>query len=437
MQLSPLHAENNSVSAALLSPLLVASVGNPWFRSCPVTSDDEWMRLGVLRVLEQEPSGRGFVQAMRDGNHSNLAVSSLFDNLSSARRLRACRWSSHALRQKMDKQRSAIDPLAAYPCLNGFAIFAGDGHYHEKATHDFARLGHDTATQHFYALDLRTHSLRHITAAQTGPETDKKGEKTIRKREHDMHAMKRLGPTHMRMETPAGKKVLLVWDRAAIDLPMWAKWKAQHGIYFISRLKDLLVLTKEGNFIFDANDPINAGIESDELVSSGNGSPVRLITYLCPITKVRHQFLTSDNTLPPGIIAYLYKVRWDIEKVFDQVKIKCKELKSWGSSPEAKETQAQFVCIAHNLMILLEDRLAFEHQILNQRELNRKQNRINLQCAIARKSKLIIAPMYHAIVRMSQRCVPFIRWLRNHIRARGLWNQSLPSLRRIYGVSIL
>lgn len=411
-----------------------ASKDNPWWRQCPITSDEEWLRLGVLRVVEQEPSGRGFVQAMRDGGHPTLAVSSLFDNLASGRRLASCRWTAQSLLRLMDQQRISRDPLRAYPCLDRFEIFAGDGHYHQKAIHDLERLGHETATQHFYALNLRTHSLRHITSADTGYKTDKFGTKSIRKREHDIHAIKRLGPTHMRMDTPIGRKVLLVWDRASIDLPVWANWKARHGIYFISRYIDTLSLTKQGDYPFDAGDPVNAGIESDQFASSGNGSPIRLITYVCPSTGVRHQFLTSETTLPPGLIAYLYKMRWDIEKVFDEVKIKCRENKSWGSSPETKEAQAQFICITHNLMVLLEDNLQNNHGITNERELARKVNRIKAQVALAQIAKKILAPMYQMINRMSQRSVIFIRWLRNHIRMQCPWNASLPRLKRIYGI---
>jgi hypothetical protein len=401
-----------------------------------VTTDEEWVKLGSLRVLEQEPSGRGFVQSMRDKGHQSLAVSSMFDNLASPRRLRDCRWTAQALRQQMDIDRINQDPLAAYPCLNGFAVFAGDGHYHEKATHDLEILGHETATQHFYALDMRTHSLRHITAAQTGPEISENGTMSVRKREHDMHAIKRLGPSHMRLETPIGRKVLLVWDRAIIDFELWANWKARHGIYFISRLKDNLCLLVKNENSFDVNDPVNAGIESDISVSSAKGKFIRLITYICPATGEKHQFLTSDYTLPPGIIAYLYKMRWDIEKVFDEIKIKCGEKKSWGSSLETKETQAHFICITHNLMVLLEDRLANDHRIINERELARKVRRAELLKTKAEKLKRIVAPMYYQINRMSQRSVIFIRWLRNHIRSLGLWNQSLAALKRIYGIQI-
>jgi hypothetical protein len=33
------------------------------------------------------------------------------------------------------------------------------------------------------------------------------------------------------------------------------------------------------------------------------------------------------------------------------------EKKAWGSSPTAKSTQAQFLCLTHNLMVLLEEEI--------------------------------------------------------------------------------
>ena len=37
-----------------------------------------------------------------------------------------------------------------------------------------------------------------------------------------------------------------------------------------------------------------------------------------------------------------YNHRWDIEKLFHQLKGKMKERKSWASSPEAKKSHAVF-----------------------------------------------------------------------------------------------
>ena len=61
-------------------------------------------------------------------------------------------------------------------------------------------------------------------------------------------------------------------------------------------------------------------------------------------------------TIPPGLIAWLYQMRWDIEpersgdswpsspetcqqKSYDEVKNKFHEQKAWASSPTAKEEE--------------------------------------------------------------------------------------------------
>ena len=53
----------------------------------------------------------------------------------------------------------------------------------------------------------------------------------------------------------------------------------------------------------------------------------------------------------------LYKHRWDQEKVFDVLKNKMEELKSWASSDTAKQAHAMFECLTHNLLLLLEEQM--------------------------------------------------------------------------------
>jgi hypothetical protein len=158
-----------------------------------------------------------------------------------------------------------------------------------------------------------------------------------------------------------------------------------------------------------------------------------VLYYLLSVTQELYQFLTSDHVIPPGLIAYVYKMRWDIEKVFDEIKIKCKESKSWGSSPEAKEAQAHFICLAHNLMLACEDRIEAETGLSNCTERKRRQRRTHHTQALLAQAGRYLAPMYLAIQRFSQRCVVFIRWLRNHLRAQRVWSEALGMLARSYG----
>ncbi len=87
---------------------------------------------------------------------------------------------------------------------------------------------------------------------------------------------------------------------------------------------------------------------------------MRRITYDDPITGKIYRFITNELTLPPGLIAFLYKLRWDIEKIFDQVKNKLLEQKAWAKSATAKIQQAHFIALAHNLMVLLNHQIQTE-----------------------------------------------------------------------------
>ena len=66
-----------------------------------------------------------------------------------------------------------------------------------------------------YALNLRTQALSHLVLVLAGV-NDKEPDET-RKDEHDMHALKRLDTLAMRQQATVGKKVMYVYDRAAID----------------------------------------------------------------------------------------------------------------------------------------------------------------------------------------------------------------------------
>lgn len=72
---------------------------------------------------------------------------------------------------------------------------------------------------------------------------------------------------------------------------------------------DLMVMAEFG---YDKKDPINAGVKSYELVGCSAGVTVHRVVYECPISGESYSFVTSLTNVPPGLIAYLYKTRWDI-----------------------------------------------------------------------------------------------------------------------------
>jgi transposase InsO family protein len=92
------------------------------------------------------------------------------------------------------------------PELADFEVFAGDGHFHAAAAHDprDAQDGSKDAVGHFFALDLRSHALGHLTAA----------DQVTRRKEHDMHALTREGWLYLAVVIDLFSRSILGWKLA-------------------------------------------------------------------------------------------------------------------------------------------------------------------------------------------------------------------------------
>ena len=420
---SPQHP-NSPVFHRLFQPAFRAFAASETRYLCHRIPDEDYLAAGVLRCLSNSSTGRDFLQNHGDFGALDISVDHFFKAIQSPRRFKNLASINDGLAPLM--AASADDPFASIPELDGFAIYAGDGHYHAAAVHDPKRLDRSgtmrkEAAGHFFLLDLRTHFLSHLTGA------DQSG---TRKREHDMHAMKRLPVDALRGGQPKGTKVILAWDKAGIDFNWWYKVKMSSGLYFISREKENMKLIRSGNRSFDREDHRNAGVVSDEYVGPGGGAGtvLRRITYLDPIEGTTYVYLTTEMTLPPGILALIYKQRWDVEKTFDELKSKLVEKKAWGSSPTAKSTQALFLCLTHNLMVLLEEDLRRVERIDNAPERKRKARR--KEQAEKNGANYIVT----ALQRFTVRTLKFIRWLRNFVYRETSWETAVARLRRVYAV---
>lgn len=415
---------SKTVFAKLVEPLngLISKCQSK--RNCRVLSDQQWIETGLLRILSQESSGRAFVQKIYDSGRMLLSRSLFFETLKSKRRLNLCREINSMVYKQMVNNDWDQDPFAQFSELDEFDIFAGDGHYHAAAAHDKKKNDKKYPIQHFYAVNLRSQALNHLTLADTSGN---------RKREHDIRALKRMDTDTLRRSAPKGRKVLYVWDKAGIDFMQWFKWKHASGIYFISREKENMDLMMMGHLPIDRKDPINAGVLSYDIVGCAAGVMMHRVKYQCPFSGKKYNFVTSLPYVAPGLIAYLYKCRWNIEKVFDQVKNKLSEKKAWATSVTAKTMQAQFICLSHNLMLIFEKYLE-RNGIKNIKENDRRQSRLdkalkNTSCSKKKLPLFLTTPR-----RASQRPLKFIRWLRNHLYTNTSWREAEGSLRRIYAV---
>jgi len=350
-------------------------------------------------VLHAVQSGRGFIQQFAHLLPVNLFHSLFFAALKSRRRLELCAEISATLARSMP---ACDDPFAHIKALECFELYAADGHWHGAAPHDPLLDGRRWAAGHFYALNLRTRAAHHLTAALD-----------TSKHEHDMHALKRLGADALRQGAQKGRKVLYAYDCAGIDFQLWHHWKHQAGIYFISRSKENMRLETIAENPFDPSDPVNRGVLSDVLTATSQHVAVRLIHYKDPATGEEFEFITSEYTLPPGLIAFIYRRRWDIEKAFDVFKNKLGQTRAWATGLIARAMQAHFLCLVHNLLLLFERQLENEHGLANHAEQCRRQQRLARQQHAARLRRMELPPLLARCQRPTQTSLKLIRLLRS------------------------
>ena len=165
----------------------------------------DFIEMGIKRCVSASVTGRDFLQHRGDNGRKEVSVDLHFKGLQSERRL-ANLASINALVTPLLNQR-VEDAFASIAELDGFAIYAGDGHYHAGAAHDAKRecssgVMKKLAVGHFFMLNLRTHSMSHLAMA------DQSG---TPKGEHDLHAIKRSEIQDLRMGEPKGRKVILAW----------------------------------------------------------------------------------------------------------------------------------------------------------------------------------------------------------------------------------
>ncbi|MFK5924235.1 MAG: transposase [Verrucomicrobiota bacterium] len=137
--------------------------------------------------------------------------------------------------------------------------------------------------------------------------------------------------------------------------------------------------------IFDAQDPRNEGIIQDVYIGAG-GQQMRRIVYQDPRDGKIYTYITNELTLPAFALVRIYKHRWDIEKVFYQLKSKFNERKCWASSLVGKEAQAIFECLAHNLCLLIENQIITEENMQDEVEEGKKRAGAKIE-AIAMEKK--------------------------------------------------
>lgn len=406
-----------TVNDAFFAPIAGLAEASKHTYPCPEISDSAWVRIGIQRVLEDVPSGRGFLQEHGPRFELSLKASNYFTSLQSTRRAAVLQDVCQAVERAV--RDSGVDRLSHLPELAKYVCFAVDMHWHKAGAHDERHDAKKVSVGHTFSLNMHDHSLRHLAAAE--------GE-----HEHDMSVMERLKPKGLRQAVPTGRRVLVVYDRAGIDLAFWKRCRQENAVYFLSRTKSNMVFEWADERPWDPADHRNRGVLHDQWVLSRGGHRLRLIEYRDAESGKEYQYLTNEPDLPPGVVAELYRRRWELEKVFDQLKNKLGEKKAWASSLEARTVQARFVALTSNLLLLYERRLEKDHGVTNEAEDRRREQRMGWAERAARMAGRAISRVLLRAREATQRSVKFIRWLRGALRDRHTEAAAVPQLKELY-----
>lgn len=419
-------SEKISLNYHFLEPLYKVLEHSSFTRKCPKHSDQDFLEAGLSRSLSQVASGRDFLQLGFHSPGNSWKISTYFESLKSTRRASLVLEVAAMLAGGVRNSHSAWQWPADLPELDGFEIFAGDGHFHKAATHDpKGPKGRLVPVGQFFARDMRSGALHHLDI--TVPAEGNTGE-------HDMHMLKRKAHQALRLGTRKGRKVLYVWDRAGIDYSQWYNWKQASGIYFLSRAKDNMIDNPIGENNWDRTDPRNHGVVADTMNATSAQVTVRWVTYIDPVSGDEFHFVTNlPAGVPPGIVAWLYQRRWDIEKAFDETRNRLGEGKAWASSPTAKLIQGAFISIAYNLLLLMEDRLRAAGDLPpDVRQEQKRKRRHKKAIRKARDAGREISYYLQGRPRCSQMGCKFIRWLKRHVTGGSSYAEAVANLRAVY-----
>lgn len=305
-------------------------------------TDERFLRLGVIRALEGDESGRAFLQHLDD--HPGAAAlprSTWFDAFQSQRRLKMVSEVATTSYRHFERELEGRDWLRQFPELRDCPVWVVDGHQIEHACHAPRDVsGAHLASGLTYGLCLHSGLLRPLARFQ--------GDGL---RRHEWPVFKQEWKRWLAHESRPGMPIIVV-DPAYIDCQYWILEKIKKQAMVITREKANMKPFVYQAMGFDRSDPVNRGVQADELVGYTDAA-MRRVRYQDPATGEEFSFITTCKHLRPGVIALLYFLRWKIEKVYDVFKNKLKSRKAWGVGDNAALLQAHFMALLHNLLTVL------------------------------------------------------------------------------------
>ena len=154
---------------------------------------------------------------------------------------------------------------------------------------------------------------------------------------------------------------LYVFDKGYNDYVAFKRF-CDHKTGFVTRIKDNAVYSIEENLYID--ECIHSGVLEDKMIEvnvedKGKSSPLRLrkVTFYDRVLKRKFEFLTNLFEMRPDLVAAIYKLRWQIELLFKQLKQNFPLKYFLGDNENAIKIQIYCALIVNLLLTVVQKQL--------------------------------------------------------------------------------
>jgi hypothetical protein len=158
------------------------------------------------------------------------------------------------------------------------------------------------------------------------------------------------------------KGSFIVFDKGYVDYSQYQRL-SNEGVFFVTRQK------KDASYIVTGSNPVSqqsreTGVQDDKMIILGTRThrnkvrlKTRMITFFDKEKERTFHFLTNNFSLPPEVIADLYKKRWLIEILFKRIKQNFPLKYFLGDNENAIKIQIWCVFIADLLIKIIQTQL--------------------------------------------------------------------------------